>query len=450
MRHTAQVALFSFITSYIIYYPMRTSFPHHPETTALHHGYSPVNTDHRSIETPLHLNTAYAFGDSTEAQAVFELRAPGYIYTRLNNPTTAVLEERLAAYEGGVGSVVTSCGQSAVSTALLTLLRSGDHIVASSSLYGGTFNLLNSTLPKYGIHTTFVDFGDESTIADAITEKTKLIFCEVLGNPKLDVVDVRAVARVAHEHGLPLFVDNTLLSGIYHPIEDGADVVLYSLTKFVCGNGSTLGGAVIDSGCFDWGCGRYAELSEPCDSYHGVRFTEAFGSAAYLVALRAIGLRDLGACISPFSSFSLLQGLETLGVRIQRISDTALRLAQWLEAHPLVEWVRYSGLASHERHALAQERYRGQHGGILTFGPKGGYDVARKVAEGTHLFSLVANFGDSKSLIVHPSSTTHNQLTPEEQSSAGVTPDLIRVAVGLEHIDDLQRDIDQALRAAQH
>ncbi len=421
----------------------------HPDTIALHHAYSALDTDHKSIEVPVHLNTAYAFTDSASAQSVFELRAPGYIYTRLNNPTTSVLEDRLAAFEGGVGAVATSCGQSAVSTALLTILQSGDHIVASGSLYGGTFNLLNTTLPRLGIRTTFVDFARPEEITKHITSKTKLVFCEALGNPKLDVVDVRRVARIAHAAGLPLFVDNTLLSGIYHPIADGADVIIYSLTKYICGNGTTLGGAVIDSGRYDWNSGLFPELSEPNAGYHQIKFAESFGSAAYLTALRAVGLRDLGTCISPYASFSLIQGLETLGVRMQRISDTTLELARWLAAHPLVAWVRYTGLDTHEQHALAHERYAGRHGGILTFGPRGGYDVARKVSENTRIFKLVANFGDSKSLIVHPGSTTHNQLTAEEQALAGVSPDLIRVAVGLEQVEDLKQDLDQALRRAQ-
>lgn len=419
-----------------------------PETLALHHGYNPLETSHKSIQVPLHVNTAYAFDSTQQAKDIFELREGGFLYTRLNNPTTGVLEERLAAIDGGVAGIATSCGQSAVATALLTLLNSGDHIVASSSIYGGTFNLLNTTLPRFGITTTFVDLSDPSAIEAKIQENTKVVFCETLGNPKLDFTDIRAVSEVAHRHQLPLFVDNTITSGLYRPIEDGADVVLYALTKYVCGNGTTMGGAIIDSGNYDWGGGKFPAFTEPNASYHGIKYAEAFGPAAYIARIRVEGLRDLGACISPFNAFQLIQGLETLHARMEVLSARTLDLAQWLESHPLVEWVNYPGLSSHPAYERCKEKLNGKYGALLTFGPKGGYEVARKVGELTKIFKIVANLGDSRSLIIHPSSTTHNQLTPEEQAGAGISPELIRLAIGFENIEDIKADLDQALRAA--
>ena len=407
------------------------------------------DTPHASIAVPLHVNTAYAFRDSRSARDIFELKLGGFLYTRLNNPTTQVLEDRIAAFEGGIGAVATSCGQSANALAFLTLLKSGDHIVASKTIYGGTFNLLSVTLPRLGIHTTFADFSDLEALRTAITPSTKLVFCETLGNPKLDFTDIKSVSAIAHEHGLPLFVDNTLTSGLYHPIEDGADAIIYSLTKYVCGNGTAMGGAIIDSGKYDWGKGLFPEFVEPNESYHGIRFSEAFGPAAFLVRLKVEGLRDLGSCISPQNSFAILQGLETLHVRMKATSETTLKLAEWLKTHPLVEWVNYPGLEEHPQHTRCKEVLKDGFGAILTFAPKGGYEVAKKVAESTRLLRLVANLGDSKSLIIHPSSTTHNQLSPQDQLDAGVTPDLIRLSIGLEGFDDIREDIEYALQAAQ-
>lgn len=418
----------------------------HPETLALHHAHDPLTNAAHSIAVPLYQNTAYAFGSSETARKLFELREDGYIYSRLNNPTTDVLEQRIAAYEKGIGGVATSCGQSAVATALLTLLQAGDHVAASGSLYGGTFNLLNSTLPRFGIRTTFCDFTDVASIEQAITPETKLLYCEVLGNPKLDFINIPEVAAIAHRHGLPLFVDGTLTTGLYHPLADGADVLIHSLTKYVCGNGTTMGGIIVDAGTYDWGNGRFPLLSEPNSGYGGQRFCEAFGAAAYLVACRTIGLRDFGSCLYPGAALALIHGLETLEVRMERISKNALELAQWLEGHPEVAWVRYTGLERDPFHHLASEKLGKKHGGILTFGPKGGYEQARRVSEGTHLFQLVANFGDTKSLIIHPASTTHGQLSAEEQECAGVSVELIRLAIGLENVEDLKADLDQALR----
>lgn len=420
----------------------------HRETLALHSGYDPMTNDERSIEVPLYVNTAFAFKDSQHAKDVFELKSADYLYTRLDNPTTGILSKRLAAYEGGVAAVCMASGQGAHATTFLTLLRAGDHIVASSSIYGGTFNLLNSTLPRLGIRTTFVDISRPEAVAEAICPETKLVFCETLGNPKLDVTDVRAIAEVAHRAGLPLFVDNTLTSGIYHPIDDGADVVTYSLTKYVCGQGTTTGGAVIDSGNYDWSKGPFDLLRTPCASYHDIVFTEAFGKGALATALTAVGLRDLGCCLSPYAAFDMIRGLGTLEVRMERISRTTAELADWLEQHPLVEWVRYPSLRSHERHDLAERAFGGRYGGILTFGPKGGYEVAKRVTESVKMMKIVANLGDTKSLITHPASTTHNQLTPEEQHEAGISPDLIRLAIGLEHVEDIKADIEQALEEA--
>lgn len=417
-------------------------------TIALHQGYEPKDGQ-TSIAVPLYANTAYAFEDAKCAVDLFDLKRGGYLYTRLNNPTTQVLEERLAAYEGGVGAVATSCGMSAISTALLTLLKSGDHIVASSSLYGGTFNLLSVTLPRLGITTTFVDANNLEEVEAAIRPSTKVICTEVLGNPKLDFIDVDKLSEVARKHQIPLLVDNTLTPSTYHPIEHGADIVVHSLTKYICGNGTALGGIVIDAGKFDWGCGKYPDFTEPSPGYHGLKYWETFGNQAFAVRLRVEGLRDWGTCISPYNAFNILQGLETLDVRFKHISDTALQIAEWLQQNDLVEWVAYPGLKEYPHYELSSRQLKRGGGGILTFGPKGGAEAARIVSESTKLFKLVANLGDSKSLIIHPASTTHRQLTAEQQLEAGVTPDLIRLAIGLEDVEDLKEDLQQALLKAQ-
>lgn len=418
------------------------------ETLALHAGYDPNNEPTGSIAVPLYPNTAYVFEDSQSAVDVFALKKSGYIYTRLNNPTTNVLEERLAAVEGGLAAVATSCGQSAIATLLLTLLKSGDHIVAGSSVYGGTFNLLNHTLPKYGITSTLVDFQDSDSVSAAIKSNTKLIFTEVLGNPKLNFTDTRKLADLAHSHGLPLIVDNTVTAGLYRPLLDGADVEVLSLTKNVCGNGTTLGGAIIDTGNYDWSNGLFKEFIEPSESYHGLIFSQAFGKAALIARIRTEGLRDLGSCISPRDSWEIIQGLETLTLRLEKISANCLEIAHWLEQDERIKWVRYPGLSSHPQHEdIAKKLDRG-FGPLLTFSPKGGYNVAKVLAEQTEIFKLVANLGDTKSLIIHPASTTHSQLTEAEQLSAGVSSDLIRLSVGLESTEDLIADLDQALNKA--
>lgn len=419
------------------------------ETLALHAGYNPSDNEFGAVAVPLYDNTAYVYHDSQYAADIYALKKDGMIYTRLNNPTTDVLERRIAAVEGGVACVATSCGQSAIATTLLSLLKSGDHIVASESLYGGTYNLLGSTLTRFGIHTTFVDVHDFGAVRRAIQPQTKLVLVEVLGNPRLNLVDIPALSRVVHEYNLPLFVDNTCTIGLFRPLLSGADVEFVSLTKLVSGNGTTLGGAVIDSGKYDWGSGRFPDLSLPNPSYHGLTFSKSFGNQALIAWIRSVGLRDFGACISPYNSAQIIKGLETLSLRVARASESALALAQYLEAHPLVEWVRYPKLESHEAYHLAEQLLPKGGGVLLTFAPKGGYEVAKRLAERTDLFKLVANIGDSKSILIHPASTTHAQLTEDERQSVGVSDDLIRLSIGLEDVEDLKADLDRALERAQ-
>lgn len=420
------------------------------ETAALHVGYNP-QTAHNCRTTPIYLSSSYVFNNSEHAAKLFALEESGYIYTRLNNPTNDLLEQRLAALEGGVGTVVTASGASAVSTTLLTLLQSGDHIVASNSLYGGTYNLLNVTLPKFSINTTFVDADYPENFAKAIRPNTRVIFAEALGNPKLDIMNVEAIAAIAHKNKIPLIIDNTLPTpALFNPIEKGADIVIHSLTKYICGNGTALGGAVIDAGNFNWNNGKFPQLTQPSDGYHGLIYHEAFKEAAFIAKIRLEGLRDLGGALSPFNAFQILQGLETLSIRMERLSKTALSLAQWLQQHPQVAWVHYPGLESDAYHSLAKKYLPKGQSGMIVFGVKGGYQAAEKVVNHTQLFSLVANIGDTKSLIIHPASTTHQQLTEAQQRSTGVTPDLIRLSVGLEHVDDLKNDLQQAFQHISH
>ena len=413
------------------------------ETLAIHAGYSPEATT-KAVAVPIYQTTSYVFKDAEEAAGRFGLSVPGYIYTRLNNPTNDVLEQRLAALEGGVGAVVTSSGTAALVTTLLTLLKTGDHIVASNSLYGGTYNLLNVTLPRLGITTTFVDPTDAANFTNAIQENTRAVFVESLGNPKLDVIDLESIANAAHAGGVPLIVDNTVPSPyLLRPIDFGADIVIHSTTKYITGNGTALGGAIIDAGKFNWANGKFPEFTEPSPGYHGLVYHEALGNIAFIIKIRIEGLRDLGAAASPYNSFQTLQGLETLPVRMKQHSANALELATWLEKHPDVAWVNYPGLKSSKYNALAQKYLPNGQGGILTFGHKGGFEAAKKIADETSLFALLANIGDTKSLIIHPASTTHSQLTPEQQELTGVTDDLIRVSVGLENVADLQADFER-------
>lgn len=413
---------------------------------ALHIGHD-TNQTQGSRAVPIYQTSSYVFKDTDHAANLFSLKESGYIYTRLNNPTNDILEQRLAAVEGGIAAAVFASGTAAISTSLLTLLKTGDHIVASSSLYGGTYNLLENTLSRYGINTTFVDADTSDNFQKAITDKTKVIFIESLGNPKLDVLDIEAIAQIAKKNEIPLFVDNTVASpALLNPIDYGANIVIHSLTKFIGGQGSTLGGAVIDAGTFNWANGKFPEFTEPSKSYHGLIYSEALGNAAFIAKLRLEGLRDFGASLSPLSAFQIIQGLETLAVRIKQHSINALEIAEWLETKEEVAWVNYPGLKSNTYFAIAKKYLAKGQSGVITFGLKGGFEAAKAFTDSTKLFSLLANIGDTKSLIIHPASTTHQQLTEEQQLSTGVSPDLIRLSIGLEDIEDLKADIEQALK----
>lgn len=413
-------------------------------TNALHAGHD-VNRTEGTRAVPIYQNTSYVFNDADHAAAVFSLAEPGYIYTRLNNPTNDVLEQRLAALSGGIGAVVTSSGAAAINTTLLTLLKSGDHIVASNSLYGGTYNLLNVTLRRFGIETTFVDASNPENFTKAAQENTRAFFAESLGNPKLDVLDLKAISKEAKTYKVPFIVDNTVATpALLRPIAYGADIVIHSLTKYINGNGTALGGAIIDAGNFDWSNGKFPEFTEPSPGYHGLKYHEALGDAAFIAKVRIEGLRDHGAALSPFNAFQIIQGLETLEIRIKKHSENALALAKWLQGQDEVAWVNYPGLPESDYHDLAQTYLPNGQSGLLTFGLKGGYEAAKVAADETKLFSLLANIGDSKSLIIHPASTTHQQLSEEEQIAAGVSQDLIRISVGLEAIDDLTTDLEAA------
>ncbi|MBC5863718.1 O-acetylhomoserine aminocarboxypropyltransferase/cysteine synthase family protein [Flavobacterium turcicum] len=410
-------------------------------TNALHAGHD-VTTTAGTRAVPIYQTSSYVFNNSDHAANLFGLSEAGYIYTRLNNPTNAILEQRLATLEGGIGAVVTASGASAISTALLVLLKAGDHIVASNSLYGGTYNLLKVTLPRLGITTTFIDPTNPENFTSAAQENTRAFFVESLGNPKLDVLNLKAISKEAKSFKVPLIVDNTVASPyLLNPIEHGADIVIHSLTKYISGNGTSLGGVIIDAGKFDWSNGKFPEFTEPSAGYHGLIYHEAFGNAAFIAKARIEGLRDFGAALSPFNAFQIIQGLETLEIRITRHSQNALELAQWLEQQEEVAWVNYPGLKSSKYYLLAQEYLPKGQSGVVTFGLKGGFEAAKKVADETKIFSLLANIGDTKSLIIHPASTTHQQLSEEEQIATGVSKDLIRLSVGLEDIIDLKADL---------
>lgn len=410
-------------------------------TKALHAGHD-VTQNGGTRAVPIYQTTSYVFKSADHAAKLFALAEPGFIYTRLNNPTNDILEQRLAALEGGIGAVVTSSGTAAIATTLLTLLRAGDHIVASNSLYGGTYNLLSVTLPRFGINTTFVDPSDPENFKKASKENTRVYFVESLGNPKLDVLDLEAIAFEANAFKVPLIVDNTVATPyLLNPIEYGANIVIHSLTKYITGNGTSLGGVIIDAGNFDWSNGKFPEFTDPSPGYHGLKYYEALGAASFIAKVRIEGLRDLGSTLSPFNAFQTIQGLETLAIRIKKHSETALKLAQWLEQQEDVTWVNYPGLESSSFKKLAEKYLPKGQSGIVTFGVKGGYEAAKKVANETKLFSLLANIGDTKSLIIHPASTTHQQLNDEQQLATGVTKDLIRLSVGLEDLDDLKADL---------
>jgi len=419
-------------------------------TNALHAGHDTTLTE-GTRAVPIYQSTSYVFNDTDHAANLFGLKEFGFIYTRLNNPTNDILEKRLAAVEGGIGSVVFASGTAAISTTFLTLFKAGDHIVSSSSLYGGTFNLLNVTLRRFGIDTSFVDADEPSNFQDSIQENTKAIFIESLGNPKLDVLDIKAIAVFAEKHGIPLIVDNTIATpSLLNPIEYGAHIVIHSLTKFIGGQGSSLGGVVIDSGTFDRSNGKFPEFTEPSKGYHGLKYYEALGNLSFLAKLRIEGLRDLGGALSPYNAFQLIQGLETLEVRIRQHSKNALEIARFLESRPEVAWVNYPGLDSSTYHELAKAYLSKGQSGIVTFGLHGGFEAAKAFTDETEIFSLLANIGDSKSLIIHPASTTHQQLNSEQQERSGVTQDLIRLSVGLEDTEDLINDIKSALKKTAH
>lgn len=416
-------------------------------TNALHAGHD-VTTNKGTRAVPIYQSTSYVFNDSDHAANLFNLSEPGFIYTRLNNPTNDILEQRLAALEGGIGAVVTASGTSAIATALLTLLKAGDHIVASSSLYGGTYNLLNVTLPRLGITTTFVDADKPENFGKAVQENTRAIFVESLGNPKLDVLDIEAIAKEAKANKIPLIVDNTVATpALLNPIAHGANIVIHSLTKYISGNGTSLGGAIIDAGTFDWSNGKFPEFMEPSAGYHGLVYHNVLGPAAFIAKVRIEGLRDFGGALSPYNAFQILQGLETLEIRVKKHSESALELAKWLQQQEEVVWVNYPGLEDNSYNALAKKDLPKGQSGIITFGAKGGFESAKTIADKTKLFSLLANIGDSKSLIIHPASTTHQQLTDKQQESTGVTKDLIRLSVGLEDIEDLKADLKKAFES---
>ncbi len=429
---------------------MSESHPQGIGTRALHAGQVPdPATGSRAV--PIYQTSSYVFNSTEHAANLFGLKEMGNIYTRLMNPTTDVLEKRLAALDGGVGALALSSGSSAIFLAVLNLAQAGDNIVSSSSLYGGTYNLFRHTFGRMGITVKFVDASRPETIAAAIDNQTKAVFTETIGNPKNNVDDFAAIAKIAHNHGLPFIVDNTVATpALFRPIEHGADIVCYSLTKFIGGHGTSIGGAVVDSGNFDWASGRFPEFTTPDPSYHGLIYHQALGRLAYILKMRLTLLRDLGPCLSPFNAFQLLQGLETLHVRMPRHCENALAVALFLEEHPAVAWVNYPGLESHPDHGNALRYLPKGQGAIIGFGIKGGTAAGARFIDGVKLASHLANIGDAKTLVIHPASTTHQQLTPEEQRAAGVTEDFIRVSVGIEDLDDILADLDQALRAAAH
>lgn len=418
------------------------------ETKAVHAGQK-VDPATGSRAVPIYQTTSYVFRNSDHAASLFALQEDGNIYTRMMNPTTDVLEKRVASLENGIAALATASGQAAEFLAIANLAGAGDEIVSANSLYGGTYNLFNATMRRLGINVTFVDPSKPENFRQAITAKTRALYAESSGNPKLDVVDFQAVANIAHEAGIPFVVDNTVPTPyLCRPLEHGADIVIHSATKFIGGHGTSIGGIIVDGGKFDWLNGKFPQFTEPDPTYHGVIYTKSFGSAAFIAKARVQLLRDLGPSLSPFNAFLLLQGLETLPLRMERHSQNAMAVAKFLEQHPKVAWVNYPGLPGHPSYELARRYYRNGFGAILTFGIKGGQVQARRFIEALRIFSLLANIGDAKSLVIHPASTTHRQLTIEEQLATGVTEDLIRLSVGLETIDDILEDLDQALKKA--
>ncbi len=419
------------------------------ETLSLHAGQETADSATGARAVPIYQTSSFVFDSPEHAANLFGLKQFGNIYTRIMNPTQDAFERRIAALEGGVGALATASGQAAETLAILNLAEAGDEIVSSASLYGGTYNLFHYTLPKMGITVRFVDSRDPNNFRASINDRTKAIYAETVGNPRLDTLDIRAVADIAHENGLPLIIDNTLPTPfLVQPLKHGADIVVHSATKFIGGHGTSIGGVIVDGGKFDWTNGRFPGFVEPDPSYHGLRFVEALGPIAYIIKARVQLLRDLGPATTPFNSWLFLQGLETLPLRMERHSKNAQRIAEFLEAHESVSWVSYPGLSSHPQHDLATKYHTNGFGAIIGFGIKGGLEAGKQLIRHVELFSHLANVGDAKSLIIHPASTTHSQLTEEEQFETGVTPDFIRLSVGLETVDDLIDDLDQALKAA--
>ena len=418
------------------------------ETLAVHGGQSTDPTT-KARAVPIYQTTSYTFDDADHAARLFGLQEFGNIYTRIMNPTTDVLEKRLAALEGGAAALCVASGQAAITLAIQNIANAGDEIISTTSLYGGTYNLFHYTLPKLGITVRFVDAEDEAGLRAAINDKTRAIYTETVGNPKLDVVDIEKLAAIAHENNLPLLIDNTTPSpALVRPIEHGADIVIQSLTKFIGGHGTSIGGAIIDAGKFDWkAAGRFADFTTPDPSYHGIVYAEAFGNLAFILKARVSGLRDTGAALSPFNAFLILQGAETLHLRMERHCENALAVAKFLQGHANVEWVNYPGLESSKYFERSKKYSPNGAGALVTFGIKGGLDAGKKLINSVKLFSLLANIGDAKSLIIHPASTTHSQLTADEQVSTGVSPELVRLSVGIENIKDIIADLEQALGA---
>jgi len=419
------------------------------ETLAVHGGYSPDPTT-KAVAVPIYQTTSYAFDDTQHGADLFDLKVQGNIYTRIMNPTTAVLEQRVAAMEGGIGGLGVASGSAAITYAIQTIAEAGDNIVSVGTLYGGTYNLFAHTLPQLGIEVRFADYRDPASFKPLIDDRTKAVFCESVGNPLGNVVDIAALAKIAHDAGVPLIVDNTVSTPyLCRPIEHGADIVVHSLTKYLGGHGTSLGGVIVDSGKFPWAehKERFKRLNTPDVSYHGVVYTEALGAAAYIGRARVVPLRNMGAAISPFNSFLILQGIETLAVRMDRICDNTLAVANYLKTHAKVGWVKYAGLPDHPEHALAQKYMGGRASGILSFGVKGGFEGGGRFQDALKLVTRLVNIGDAKSLACHPASTTHRQLSAEEMKKAGVSEDMVRLSIGLEHIDDIKADLEQALAA---
>ncbi|MBE3574225.1 MAG: O-acetylhomoserine aminocarboxypropyltransferase/cysteine synthase [Firmicutes bacterium] len=420
----------------------------HLATLAVHAGQSPDPAT-GALAVPVYQTTSYVFDSTDHAAALFNLEREGHIYTRISNPTTAVFEARMAALEGGTGALAVASGQAAETLAILTLAKAGEEIVSATTLYGGTHTLFAHTLARLGINVRFVEPGNLDDFRAAITPRTRALYAETIGNPRLDVADIAGLAEIAHAAGIPLIIDNTFATP-YHcrPLSFGADIVIHSATKWIGGHGTSIGGVIIDGGRFPWNNGKFPEFTEPDPAYHGVRFWDTFGSASFITRARALLLRDLGPALSPFNSFLFLQGLETLHLRMERHAQNAMQIAVYLQDHPAVRWVSYPGLTSHPTHLLARKYLQGGYGAMLAFGVKGGAAAGRQFIDSLRLIRHLANVGDAKSLAIHPATTTHQQLTPEEQLAAGVTPDLIRLSVGIEDVRDILADLDQALRAA--